>query len=114
LIDPSDGHLRTYIDSLRFLETVAEGTLYPGHGPAARDGRAAIRATLRHREEREGQVIDALNGVPQSVEALVKKVYVDVDERFHPLAERSLLSGLIKLEEEGRVQSKEDGYCMME
>ncbi len=113
LIDPSDGHLRTYIESLQFLETVAEGTLHPGHGPAARDGRAAIRDTLRHREERERQVIDALSSVPQSVDALVEEVYVDVDESFHPLAKRSLLSGLIKLEEEGRVQSKEGGYCLV-
>lgn len=110
LVDPSDGHLGTYLDSLRFLETVTDGTLYPGHGPPATPGRGVIRKTLEHREERERQVLAALSSEPQTLRELLAKVYTDVDPGVHPLAERSLLSGLIKLEEEGRCWKSEKGY----
>lgn len=110
LIDPRDGHLATYMKSLELLESVAEGTLYPGHGPPARDGRKAIQAQIQHRKEREAQLLAALTDQAQGVESLLARVYTDVDERLLPLAERSLLSGLIKLEEEGRVERAGAGY----
>ncbi|MFQ5791854.1 MAG: MBL fold metallo-hydrolase [Acidobacteriota bacterium] len=108
LIDPADGHLATYLRSLRFLETVTDGTVYPGHGPPARDGKEAIRRALAHRREREQRLVAALSRGPRDVDALVAEVYTDVDPRLLGLARRSLLSGLFKLEEEGRVR-KEDG-----
>lgn len=110
LIDPRDGHLSTYLQSLRFLDSVATATVYPGHGPPAREGRKALRAQLRHRKQREDQLLGALSSKPQSVKALVGKVYADVDEGLLGLAERSLLSGLAKLEEEGRVERSQAGY----
>jgi glyoxylase-like metal-dependent hydrolase (beta-lactamase superfamily II)/8-oxo-dGTP pyrophosphatase MutT (NUDIX family) len=112
LVDPTDGHLATYLESLEFLESVAKATVCPGHGPPARDGRKAIQAQIRHRRRREGQLLAALAHGPQSVETLVGKVYTDVDQRMLGLAARSLLSGLIKLQEEGRVQETPTGYCL--
>ncbi|HJS72869.1 MAG TPA: MBL fold metallo-hydrolase [Vicinamibacteria bacterium] len=112
LVDPSDGHLATYLESLRFLETVTRGTLYPGHGPPARDGRAVIQKTLSHRKEREEQILAALSREPQPLDALLRRIYADVDPRVHHLAERSLLSGLLKLEEEGRARKEAAGYSL--
>ncbi len=112
LIDPRDGHLATYLNSLQFLETLADGTVYPGHGPPVREGRKAIQAALRHRQEREDQLLAALSGEPQPVTDLVRKVYTDVDKSMWELAGRSLTSGLIKLQEEGRVEAKDGGYCL--
>ncbi len=112
LIDPRDGHLATYLESLKFLESVAEATVYPGHGPPAREGRKAIQAQLRHRQQRENQLLAALSDEPQSVSELVSKVYADVDKKMWEMAGRSLASGLIKLQEEGRVQ-EQDGCCRL-
>jgi glyoxylase-like metal-dependent hydrolase (beta-lactamase superfamily II)/8-oxo-dGTP pyrophosphatase MutT (NUDIX family) len=112
LVDPSDGHLATYLESLRFLEAVTRGTLYPGHGPPSGDGRAVIQKTLDHRKEREQQILSALTREPQSVDVLLRRIYTDVDPRVQHLAERSLLSGLIKLEEEGRARKEEAGYSL--
>jgi glyoxylase-like metal-dependent hydrolase (beta-lactamase superfamily II)/8-oxo-dGTP pyrophosphatase MutT (NUDIX family) len=112
LVDPSDGHLATYLESLRFLETVTRGTLYPGHGPPAGDGRAVIQKTLSHRKEREEQLLSALTRDPQPLESLLRRIYTDVDPKVYPLAERSLLSGLLKLEEEGRVLQEAAGYSL--
>ena len=36
VIDPPEGHLRTYLQSLDRLLTEPIGTLYPAHGPAMR------------------------------------------------------------------------------
>lgn len=110
LIDPRDGHLATYLKSLQLLESVAEGMVYPGHGPPAREGRKAIQVALHHRQLRETQLLGALSREPQSVDALVSKVYHDVEEGLWELAGRSLTSGLIKLQEEGRVEKNEGGY----
>ncbi len=112
LVDPSDGHLPTYLDSLRFLETVTRGTLYPGHGPPVSDGRAVIQKTLSHRKEREEQILSALSREPQPLEMLLRRIYNDVDPRVAHLAERSLLSGLLKLEEEGRARKEAAGYSL--
>jgi endoribonuclease LACTB2 len=112
LVDPSDGHLATYLESLRFLETVTRGTLYPGHGPPSSNGREVIQKTLSHRMEREQQIVAALSKEPQTVEALLRRIYTDVDPGVYHLAERSLLSGLLKLEEEGRARKEEAGYSL--
>lgn len=112
LIDPSDGHLRTYLDSLQSMEALAEGTVYPSHGAPARDGRKAIRSQLRHRRQREEQVLRALTREPQTVKELVSRIYTDVDRSMHGLAERSLISGLCKLEEEGKACRRQGGYCL--
>jgi glyoxylase-like metal-dependent hydrolase (beta-lactamase superfamily II) len=110
LIDPSDGHLGTYLESLKSMEPVADGTVYPSHGPAARDGRKAIQHQIRHRQEREEQILEALTSSPQTIEELVVKVYTDVDESMHGLARRSLMSGLIKLQEVDKVLQANDRY----
>jgi glyoxylase-like metal-dependent hydrolase (beta-lactamase superfamily II) len=111
LIDPSDGHLRTYLDSLRFLETVVEGTLYPGHGPPVPNGGAVIRKALEHRREREAQLVAGLSDRPRTARELVERLYTDVPAAMHGLAERSLLSGLLKLEEEGRALRTPAGWA---
>ena len=110
LIDPKDGHLATYLESVRFLESVARGTVYPGHGPPARDGRGTLSKALAHRQEREDQLLAALSHQSCGPDELVPLIYADVDRRMWPLAERSLLSGLIKLEEEGRVRREGQRY----
>jgi glyoxylase-like metal-dependent hydrolase (beta-lactamase superfamily II) len=112
LVDPSDGHLATYLDSLRFLASVTTGTLYPGHGPPAREGRIVIQKTLEHRKDRETQLLATLTTEPQPLKELLRRIYTDVDPSVFPLAERSLLSGLIKLEEEGRARKTEAGYSL--
>ena len=113
LVDPSDGHLKTYLESLEFLEGRARGPLYPGHGPPAQDGRVVIRKTLEHRAEREEQLVSALSADPQSVAELVERIYTDVPREAHALAARSLLSGLVKLEEDGVVRRVDEAYALV-
>ncbi len=110
LIDPRDGHLATYIKSLHFLESITRGYLYPGHGDPAPEGQLVINRTLRHRQKREQRLLEALDHSPRTLEAILPKVYVKLDRSVVKYAERSLLSGLIKLVEEGRVRETAQGY----
>jgi glyoxylase-like metal-dependent hydrolase (beta-lactamase superfamily II)/8-oxo-dGTP pyrophosphatase MutT (NUDIX family) len=114
LIDPKDGHLRTYLQSLESIIPVAEGTAYPSHGPPAREGRKALQNQLRHRQAREKQILEALSEGPQSLPVLLEKVYRDVDKKMHGLAKRSLVSGLIKLKEQGCLRQTNDLFSLEE
>lgn len=114
VIDPPEGHLATYLDSLRRLLSEELSTLYPAHGPAATNGRKLVRHYLEHRVEREEQLVRALAAAPGAkASELVPAVYAQTPEAMWPFAERSLLAGLHKLEEEGRAERRGDGWVAL-
>ena len=102
MIDPDEGHMGTYLHTLERLAASDIATVYPGHGPAVRDGRALLAGTLAHRRRREEKLAAALTDTPRSADELLAAVYNDVDPGVLHLAGRSLLAGLMKLEEDGR------------
>ncbi len=110
VINPPDGHLATYMESLRLLESVTTGTIYPSHGPAVRTGREVLRYFIKHRQEREQKLLATLTAEPQSTYELVRRVYNDVDPAIWSLAELSLQAGLIKLREEGKCAERGGGF----
>ncbi len=110
LIDPPEGHMQTYLDNLQRLMTLPMKTLYPAHGPANRDGVALIKQFLKHRKVREQAVINALSHEAQSIDELLPLIYDDVPEAVYPVASRSLLAGLIKLEEDAICTQHEHGW----
>lgn len=102
VIDPPEGHLATYLETLRRMLKVEMGVLYPAHGPAHREGHRLIEHYLKHRGEREEKLVTAL-AESRSEAELVERVYDDVKiPAVLPLAARSLRAGLEKLQEEGR------------
>ena len=112
VIDPPEGHLATYLASLeRLLELGAacevdreggEWNLLPAHGPWTSRGAALVQRYLEHRGEREASLLRALDKGLATRAEIVAFVYADTDERLWPVADRSLLAGLIKLHEQGR------------
>ena len=110
LIDPSDGDLAAYMDSLKLLDSITEAFVYPAHGPPAREGRRTIRQTIRHREKREASLLEILGTGAQTPAALLDRVYQAVPKELHALAMRSLLSGLIKLQQEGKAREVSGRY----
>jgi ribonuclease/clavin/mitogillin len=105
VIEPDEGHLGTYINSLQRLIDVAPGpmwSLLPAHGPWVSDGARLVRRYLAHRAEREASLLRALEKGLDTTARIVRSVYADTPEELWPYAECSLLAGLIKLEEEGR------------
>jgi glyoxylase-like metal-dependent hydrolase (beta-lactamase superfamily II)/8-oxo-dGTP pyrophosphatase MutT (NUDIX family) len=103
VIAPPDGNMRDYLASLERLGDFDIERIYPGHGPVVEDGRAKLAEYIAHRREREVQVIDALGAGLDEIPAMVKRIYAEVPEVLHPMAERSVLAHLEMLEANSRV-----------
>jgi glyoxylase-like metal-dependent hydrolase (beta-lactamase superfamily II) len=103
-IDPPDGNLMQYLRSLRRMADLDPRTLYPGHGPTVFDAPAKLVYYLAHRQDRERQVLAALGEMPAAtIDDLAQLIYADYPPQVLPLAARSVLAHLEKLESEGRV-----------
>lgn len=103
VIDPPDGSMRHYLDSLARLRNEQIDCIAPGHGAVIDSPDEAIGWLIEHRLNREAKVVQALAAHPDNtLSELVVHVYAEVDPAIHDLAERSLLAHLEKLEEEGR------------
>ncbi len=110
LIDPSEGDMALYLDSLRTLLARPDGALLPAHGPVISDGAAKLREYIAHRTMREDRVVAALAGqADASAAELVAIAYADTPRVLWGLAERSLLAHLDKLIREGRAREVSPG-----
>jgi glyoxylase-like metal-dependent hydrolase (beta-lactamase superfamily II) len=104
VIDPPDGDMAAYVRSLERLRSLDPQTIYPGHGPVIFTPRGLLDFYLRHRRDRERQVLDGLEKGPQTPEELVPSIYAEeVSPDLFPAAARSVLAHLLKLEREGRI-----------
>ncbi|KAL2264005.1 hypothetical protein VTK26DRAFT_3560 [Humicola hyalothermophila] len=129
--------LATYLASLDKMRrlygaigtTTKQGRAYPGHGAALADGPAKISEYIRHRQQREEQVVQTLrseknpganstttttttttsNNNAWTVMELVRSIYRDVPETLHPAAANGVVQILQKLRQEGRVAVSADG-----
>jgi glyoxylase-like metal-dependent hydrolase (beta-lactamase superfamily II) len=111
VIDPPDGDMAAYLASLRALLGERLDHLAPGHGTLIADPGAAVQALIRHRLRREAKVLAALpHDDPADLATLVRSVYDDVAPQLHPLATRSLLAHLLKLQFESRAVRVADGW----
>lgn len=105
VIEPSEGSMRAYLDSLARMKALSPRLLLPAHGPVIADPGAKLDEYVQHRLWREARVVDALGRLGAATSsALVPLVYADVPPAIFPLAERSLVAHLVKLVEDGRVE----------
>jgi glyoxylase-like metal-dependent hydrolase (beta-lactamase superfamily II) len=105
VINPPDGDMAAYLTALEALHAIELDWFAPGHGFLVAQPHEVLRALVRHRLGREAKVAAALAVAgPAPVEKLVERVYDDVPAGLHPVARRSLLAHLLKLEAEGRAQ----------
>jgi hypothetical protein len=82
----------------------------PAHGSILAAPPARLELYIRHRLWRESRVVESLRAGPATVAELVPRVYSDVSSAVFPLAERSLLAHLIKLQRDGRVEEVEGKF----
>jgi glyoxylase-like metal-dependent hydrolase (beta-lactamase superfamily II) len=108
VINPPDGDMKTYIDSLRRVKVMGCESLLPGHGGRIDDPVRVINWIIGHRMEREAKVLAALTANPgATLSELIPSVYRDVAGHLFQLAERSLLAHLLKLESEGIAENND-------
>ena len=111
VINPPDGDMRAYLQSLRELMALDLDWLAPGHGFLMPRPRQAMAQIVAHRLKREAKVLQAFAGPePHSTEQLLAAVYDDVPPHIHAVARRSLLAHLCKLRDDGRVSEAPAGH----
>lgn len=111
VIDPPDGDMSAYLDSLNRLLTEDLAAIAPGHGTVINRPHEALCALIAHRLNREARVLEALRAEqPADLATMVEFVYSDVPDVLHGLAERSLLAHLLKLEADGRAYRREERW----
>jgi glyoxylase-like metal-dependent hydrolase (beta-lactamase superfamily II) len=92
-----DGRLADYLESLNRLRDLAASdidVLLPGHGPVLESPAEVIDYYVRHRQERLEQVRAAVEAGDADAQAVVRRVYADVDQALWPAAELSVRAQL--------------------
>jgi len=114
VINPPDGDMRAYLQSLEKLLGEDLATLAPGHGFLIGAPHQEIRRLIAHRLWREKKVLDGLARLREaSIEELLPVVYDDVPARIHRWAARSLSAHLDKLAADGTVRAAGERYTLV-
>ncbi len=103
IVSPPDGDMAAYMASLEKLMGRDDRVYYPGHGEAIDKPQRLVRGMLGHRKQREGQILRLLRAAPQPIGRIVTQMYVGLDARLVPAAERSVLAHLYDLQNRGLV-----------
>ncbi|HEU4960897.1 MAG TPA: MBL fold metallo-hydrolase [Sphingomonas sp.] len=110
VVSPPDGDMAAYMASLEKLMARDDRVYYPAHGERIDAPRRFVRGLIGHRKQREGQILRLLARGVGDLPGLVAKMYVGIDPRLRPAAERSVLAHLIDLERRGQVRWEADAW----
>lgn len=115
VIDPPEGDMALYMESLGQLRQLGPVMILPAHGDPILHGPRALGHLLDHRRWRERRILAALGETPADLYHLTRAAYPDILPLMFPLASRSALAHLLKLEEEGKAAAEGDrwmGTCL--
>ena len=104
-------NLKQYLGSLKLMAKQRPDIICPGHGQVIHNGKARIQWYIHHRQEREEQLLHALQNGAQTVDQAVTAVYPkNLRKNLRASAARNMRTHLEKLEEEGRVAERPATY----
>jgi len=110
LIDPPEGNMTEYLQSLERMRSVPNLTvLFGGHGPAMANPYAKLTGYINHRLSREQMILDAVREGATAPAEIVAVAYTDVSPKAHSMAERAVIAHLEKLEADGLIVTVSDG-----
>lgn len=103
VVDPPDGDMTAYLDSLDRLSAACDAQgidfILPAHGHVLGFAKQAIAMLKGHRLQREARVVAAMRARPAgTLEDWVELAYADVPPRMWPVAKRSLLAHVQRIE----------------
>ena len=114
VINPPDGDMTAYLESLAALLALDIARAAPGHGHPIDTPHDEARRLIAHRLKREQKVVNAFAiHNPAALDELLPIVYSDTPERLHSVARRSLHAHLLKLEREGRVERRGERWMLL-
>ncbi|WPH21351.1 MBL fold metallo-hydrolase [Variovorax paradoxus] len=102
VVDPPDGDMNAYLDSLDKLDAACEAGgidfILPAHGHVIGSARTAIAQLKAHRLKREAKIAAAMQRLPQGTpDDWLPLAYDDVPERMWPVAARSLAAHVARI-----------------
>ncbi len=103
VIDPPEGDMDAYLQSLDRVIELSPEILFPAHGPPVRGAVGRLKKLEQHRLEREEQVLEAWRTGARQPAEMVSGIYAGVPEEAHPIAERQILAHLDRLRSHGRI-----------
>jgi ribonuclease/clavin/mitogillin len=103
VVDPPQGRMADYLQSLERCRDLAPRFLFPAHGPVLRDGAAVLAKFLEHRRWREERIAAAWRLGVREPAALVAAAYDDLAPGLVPVAERQVLAHLDHLRERAAI-----------
>ena len=110
LIEPIEGNMREYLDSLRRMRALPNlSVIFGGHGPAIANPYTKLDQYISHRLEREQNILQAVAEGANTPQEIVGRVYTDVSPKAHAMAEQAVLAHLEKLIDDGLVQKSPEG-----
>ena len=103
VIDPPDGDMTAYLDSLDKLDAASVkyevNFILPAHGYVLGRARETIAHLKQHRLAREAKVLAAMQAAPDgTMDDWVALAYDDVPPRIWPVAKRSLLAHVERIQ----------------
>ncbi len=103
VVDPPDGEMTAYLESLDRLDAACAQHevrfILPAHGYVLGDARGVIAQLKAHRLAREAKVLAVMRADPDgSMDDWVAKAYDDVPPRVWPVAKRSLLAHVERIQ----------------
>jgi recombination protein RecT len=103
VIDPPDGHMTAYLDSLDALDAACDAHgidfILPAHGHVLGQARGAIAHLKAHRLQREAKILQVMQTHPEgTLDDWLAHAYDDVHPRIWPVARRSLLAHVERLQ----------------
>lgn len=105
VVSPPDGDMGDYLRSLQTVFDHHFDVIRPTHGPAITDVDKFVQAYMDHRFAREAQIMKALESGLTSIFDIVSQLYADIDKRLHPAAAHSVLSHLIHMRQDRRIDA---------
>lgn len=102
VVDPPDGDMNAYLDSLDKLDAACEAGgidfILPAHGHVIGSARGAIAQLKAHRLKREAKIAAAMQRLPGGTpDDWLPLAYDDVPERMWPVAARSLAAHVARI-----------------
>jgi glyoxylase-like metal-dependent hydrolase (beta-lactamase superfamily II) len=114
LVEPRDGDMQLYLDSLCAMDKLEASMLLPAHGGVIENAHEKLSFYITHRLAREAKVLAALQQVgashPVSVRELVPIAYADTAAAAWPFAEGAAAAHLIKLAREGKAEARDQSW----
>ena len=104
IVNPPDGNMANYCDSLEKMLRFDHRIYLCGHGPVLVDPHTHVRSLLEHRLRREREIALAVAAAPANSHDLMERLYSKIDPLLKRAAERNVMAHLIKMENEGKVR----------